>query len=553
MILNVTVIGVELVVLASLALILHARSRRYGLAPLLVYLAGLVAMLHALSPIQVRVDLVVTTLVISSVTLVPVILMTILVLYVVEGTASARLAILSVVALSILVLTFQAGLDAHMNLPGGGNTAGLPADSSVFNKPWSFTLSSILAFAGSLLTVVVVYQTLTNRVPRIPLWLSPAIALLAALVMDEVLFKTVIFGWQALADWTWGGLAGKVSAGLLLSPGMAFYMSRAAPRLEGYSGTRERKAFEVIFGSYRTQEVALRETAKKRRRAELALEASETRFRTTFEEAGVGLVHSQAEGKLLRANRAVCQMLGYSEAELKELNWKDITHPDDLPGNVGEVQELLDGKRDRMVTDKRYIRKDGTAVWAHATVSVVRDEGGTSPYFVVAIEDLTDRRATEQRLRQAQKMEAVGQLTGGVAHDFNNLLTVIMGGVELGMDDQVDETEKKKVLEDALTAAKRGASLTQRLLAFSRKQSLKPVSLHAERVLSEMRDLLVRTLGETIRVRLESAPDLGKCSADQTQLENAILNLSLNALEVDVATLTLPPLNETDERCRGWW
>ncbi|MGW8265059.1 MAG: PAS domain S-box protein [Longimicrobiales bacterium] len=529
MILNLTLVGFELFFLALLALTLHAWSRRYGLAPLLILLSGLVAILHVTSPIQVRIDLGWTYVVVSSVTLVPIILLSILVLYVVEGTAAARVAILATVSLSLLVLLFQMGLAGHMHLPGGANALGLPADSPVFDHSWPYTVASALAFAGSLVAIVVVHQTISNGPSWIPAWVAPGGALLAALAVDEFLFKAATFWTSPLVDWTWGGLMGKTVAGVLLWPPAAYYLIRVAPRLEGYAGTLDRRPFEVLFGSYKSQEVALRVTAERRRRAERALEASELRFRNTFEQAGVGLIHSELDGRLLMANRAVCDLLGYTEEELKKLRWQDITHPEDLPDNEMEVLDLLEGRKDRYETDKRYVRSDGEEVWAHVTASLVRERKDGDPYFVVAIEDLTERMATEERLRQAQKMEAVGQLTGGVAHDFNNLLTVIMGGLELGMDRSTTEEEKRKVLEEALRAAKRGASLTQRLLAFSRKQALRPTSLDTMEVLSGMRELLVRTLGETIRIRIESGSEVGSCMADRTQLENAVLNLCLNA------------------------
>jgi len=529
LILNLALVGFELLSLALLTLILHAWSRRYGLAPLLILLAGMVAILHAVSPIRARIDLGWTYIVVSSVTLVPVILMSILVLYVVEGTAAARVAILAIVSLSLLVLLFQMELAGHMHLPGGENGIGLPADSPVFDHSWSFTIASALAFAGSLVAIVVVHQAISNGPSWIPAWVAPGGALLAALAVDELLFRAVTFAGYPVVDWAWGGLLGKTAAGVLLWPAAAYYLIRVAPRLEGYTGTLHRRPFEVLFGSYQSQELALRVTTERRRRAERALEASEVRFRKTFEQAGVGLIHSELDGRLLLANKAVCDLLGYTEEELKKLRWQDITHPEDLPENETNVREILEGTRDRYETDKRYVRKDGAEVWAHVTASLVRGREEGDEYFVAAIEDLTDRRATEERLRQAQKMEAVGQLTGGVAHDFNNLLTVIMGGLELGMDLDTTEEEKRKVLEEALGAAKRGASLTQRLLAFSRKQALRPTSLDPKEVLTEMRELLVRTLGETIRIRIESGSEVGSCMADRTQLENAVLNLCLNA------------------------
>jgi PAS domain S-box-containing protein len=528
-ILNVSLIGIELLVLGTLALGLHARSRKYGLAPLLVFLSGLVAILHAGNQFQVWVEAGGGYLVVSSVVLVPVILMTLLTLYVVEGTAAARVAILSVVSLSVLVLLYQMALDVHMTLPGGGNLVGLPADSEVFDRSWTFTVSSLLAFTGSLFTVVIVHQAIANGPRWAASWLAPGLALLAALAVDEILFKSTAYFWGDLPEFQLGGLWGKAAAGILLWAPLAYYLSRVAPRLQGYAGDRDRKPFEVVFGSYKTQELALQVTKEERRLAERALAASEIRFRTTFEQVGVGLVHSSPEGRFLLANQAICGMLGYTEEELMGIRWQDITHPEDLPKNESAMQDLLDGRTNRYETDKRFLKKDGTELWVHITASPVQEGASKSPYFVAAVEDLTERRSTEEHLRQAQKMEAVGQLTGGVAHDFNNLLTVIMGGLELGMDPRAEEEEKEKVLEDALAAARRGASLTQRLLAFSRKQALKPTSLDPTSVLGNMRELLVRTLGETVRIRMDSGREVGQCLADQTQLENAILNLCLNA------------------------
>jgi len=527
--LNVGLIAVELAVLALLALLLHAWSRRYGLAPLLVFLSGLVVILHTVSPIHVAVYLGTTRLIVSSLVLVPVILMTILVLYEVDGTIPARTAILSIVALSVLVLAFQFVLEIHVGLPGGRNLAELPPDSPLLSRPWFLTACSILAFLGSLLAIVVVYQAMANFLPGIPGWVSSGIALLVALGLDWVLFRLAAFGASSvsinLVEW----LAEKGWGGILLWPMMGFYLARVAPGLEGYAGALGRKPLEVIFGSYKAQESNLRISNEERRRAERALEATEIRFRRSFEQAGVGMVHSDSAGNVLMANQAMCEMIGHSEKELISLGWTAITHPDDLPGNIKAVRDLQEGKQDQFEVEKRYLRADGGVVWAHVTVSMVRTETEGESYLIAVVEDITERMGTEAHLRQAQKMEAVGQLTGGIAHDFNNLLTVIMGALELGMDPSAEADEKRDVLKDALTATKRGASLTQRLLAFSRKQTLKPAPLDAVETIKEMRELLVRTLGENIKIRIESGDRVGYCMADQAQFENAVLNLCLNA------------------------
>lgn len=524
MYLNLGLIVLESLLLALISFFLHAGSRKYGLAPLLLYLAGLVAILQTTSPLNLMVALGATALSVSSLTLVPVILMTILILYEAEGTSAARLAILGIIALSLLVLLVQFGFVAHLTLPGGSGALDLPPEGFLFTNAWPRTLASILAFSGSLLAIVVVHQALALGPTFLPQWVAPGLALSAALLVDDVLFKTLTLRSDILDPGVLAGMLVKPAGGIVLWPGMAAYLHWIAPKLEGYRGLGDRRPLEVVFGTYRSQETSLRVTRDERRRAEEALRASELRFRTTFEQVGVGLAHIDLAGNFLLTNQALAEILGYSQDELQDIPWQDITHPDDLGDNVEQIRRLVDGEIHFYETDKRYLRKDGTQVCCYVTASLVRDQDGSPLYFVAAVEDLTERNATDAHLRQAQKMEAVGQLTGGIAHDFNNLLTVIMGGIQLGMDG-----DGRDALDEAFQAARRGAELTQRLLAFSRKQSLRPVSLDPGRLLKDMESLLTRTLGETVRIRLEIKDDVGMCLADQGQMENAILNLALNA------------------------
>ena len=149
--------------------------------------------------------------------------------------------------------------------------------------------------------------------------------------------------------------------------------------------------------------------------------------------------------------------------------------------------------------------------------------------LAVYFHDITEKREAEHRLRQAQKMEAVGQLTGGIAHDFNNLLTVVIGNAGLIADKPDTRAEIKKYAAAVVAAGRRGAELTQRLLAFGRRQTLAPRKIDCNRLIESMRDLLARTLGEDIEMKIPLAGDLWEAFADAAQLESAILNLALNA------------------------
>ena len=222
-----------------------------------------------------------------------------------------------------------------------------------------------------------------------------------------------------------------------------------------------------------------------------------------------------------------------------------------VPGNadaeIGGIREAIDrGWQWRGEMQQR--RKDGSAFQASVFLSPLRNPAGRPTNWVGVIEDITSRMQMEDHLRQAQKMEAVGQLTGGVAHDFNNILAVVMTNAELIADLLPDGNKRLQGMMSAiLRAVSRGASLTERLLAFSRKQELHPEPLDLAALLPDFADMLRRTLGETITVRIEFADAIPAVYADRAQFENALLNLSLNARDAmpEGGTLTIS-LKEAD-------
>ena len=273
---------------------------------------------------------------------------------------------------------------------------------------------------------------------------------------------------------------------------------------------------------------AIRARAENARAAE-AIRESEERFRAIFEHSAVGISQVSPDWRYLRVNQKFCEITGYSRSELLKLSFTDITHPSDLARDEEHARRVLSGDLPTSSFEKRYVRKDGSIIWVNRTISLVRDAAGNPKHYISVVQDITAAKKMEDQLRQAQKMEAVGQLTGGVAHDFNNLLTVVLGNLELLRDNPKADVTIRDLATRAIAAADRGAALTQRLLAFSRKQVLQPELTDINKLVENMNDLLRRSLGETIRVETKLAENLPEAMIDPVQLETALLNLAVNA------------------------
>ncbi len=451
----------------------------------------------------------------------------------------------------------------------------------------------------------------------------------------------------------------------------------------------------------------LEESARQKR----ALEESEARlahreilFRSTFEQAAVGIAHVGLDGQWLRANDRLCGMLGYSETELKGMTFQSVTHPDDLSLDLDNVRAMIAGSISTYSMEKRYFRRDGDVFWANLTVSMLRDRAGAPQHFVSVVEDISDRKSTEtalaesrarmqaifdtvpvsivfaeapsgrlvfgnaavdrvfrypmrysgdiagyedweayhedgsrvqanefplakalktgtavrdefqfmcgdnvrrwiaissapirndygevtgavvvcadiDELRQAkiilsrdkqelerivaartselqatqaqlahaQRMEALGQLAGGIAHDFNNVVQAVQGGARLIERRPHDIDRVRSLAAMIAQSAARGAAITRRLLAFSRRGDLRAEPVDPALLLGNMHEILAHTLGAGITIRIETEGSLPALLADKGQLETVLVNLSTNARDAmdGKGTLALSAALET--------
>ena len=281
-----------------------------------------------------------------------------------------------------------------------------------------------------------------------------------------------------------------------------------------------------------------------RKRAEDELRDSESRYRSLVHGALYGIYRSTVDGRLLEANPALVSMLGYqSEAELLSVDWASGVYQDP-EGRARLVGEHRDADRIEGV-EVGWKRKDSTPITVRLSGRAVRDQFGALTEFEMIVEDVTARRALEEQFRQAQKMEAIGQLAGGVAHDFNNLLTAILGSADLLLLDLPPEDPRREDLLAIRDAGERAAGLTRQLLAFSRRQVLQPRVIDLNDVLAGMETLLPRIIGEDIRLETVPGPDLDRVCADPSQIEQVILNLAVNARDAmpDGGRLTIETAN----------
>jgi PAS domain S-box-containing protein len=274
-----------------------------------------------------------------------------------------------------------------------------------------------------------------------------------------------------------------------------------------------------------------------RRLAEEQLRQSEEQFKLLVQSVTDYAIYMLTpEGLVSSWNAGAQRIKGYRAEEIIGEHFSRFyTEPDRRAGAPQLALEMAvqDGRFEK---EGWRIRKDGSKFIANVVIDPIHADDGTLLGFAKITRDITERRKSERELQetrealfQSQKMDAIGQLTGGVAHDFNNLLMAVLGSLELLRKRLPDDPKTIRLVDNAMHAAQRGAGLTQRMLAFARRQELNPVALDVANLVREMTDLLHSSLGATAQIRMEFASGLNKILADPNQLELAILNLAVNA------------------------
>jgi PAS domain S-box-containing protein len=266
-----------------------------------------------------------------------------------------------------------------------------------------------------------------------------------------------------------------------------------------------------------------------RKQAEQELFDSERRFRATFEQAPIGIAHVSPSGQWLRVNQRLCDILGYTQKELFEKNFGDITHPDDRDQDIENSRLMVEDQIQSYIREKRYIRKDGLIIHINLSVSLVHKPSGEPDYFISVIEDVTKRKQLEAGLRQMQKLEGLGTLAGGIAHDFNNILGIILAYITSTTRFKNDSKKLDLAVDTIVNAVERGKTLVQQILTFARKTETSFGAVKINDVAMEIVTMIYEMFPKMITCSQNFDKSVPYINADRSQLHQVLMNLCVNA------------------------
>ena len=274
----------------------------------------------------------------------------------------------------------------------------------------------------------------------------------------------------------------------------------------------------------------------KRIQAEESLQESEEKFRKMYESTQIGIAIVSLDFKILEANQAYCDMLGYSEKELTGKTLMEITSPEDISKNIEKQTQLGQEIVTSFQMEKKFIHKNGETVHGLLSATLINDKYQNPQYFLGNVVDITPRKIAEEskkelenKLQQAQRMEAIGSLAGGIAHDFNNVLFSIMGFTEITMADMEKEDKNRENLDQVLIAANRAKEMVQHILAFSRQTETEKKPVQIQHIMDEVLKLLKHSIPSTIEIKATIDKNSYPVFADPVQIHQVIMNLATNS------------------------
>ncbi len=528
---------VDLWLLGGLALALHRISPRFGFTSLIVYIGALTVLIQ--SQLGVFVEPVSGFIMfISSNVLVPVVVMTVLILYVADGSVAARTTIIGVLMIGLFVVAIHLIYRAHLSLPGGGSYFDLPIDVVAPALNVRTIVASQVAFAADMFVIAVFYQGVRNGFAHWPEWLAVGLALIASLWTDAIVFELISdLGTSDFLAILPGDVLGKTISAVALWPLAAFYLVRVAPRLPTYVGSQHRRTFDVLAGSFDEIKLALARTEAELKKSEAERRQEAAYFQQISDHVNEALwLATPDQAHAFYVNPAYERIWGRNAAHIyaDPHSFIDTIHPEDRERVIAKLPQQSSGNYD---VEYRVIRPDGTSRWVRDRAFPIRDEQGQVYRIAGITEDITERKQAEkQQLELAVEREKVKMLRDFVSeatHDLRNPLTTL--GLKIGLiKTTVDPEKRHRYLDELDSQAARMGKMIDDMLTIVRLERKGEATLVRTDVQQLIRNICIEMQplidAKAITLTLDlaaAAPDL---PVDRADLARALTNLIENGL-----------------------
>lgn len=533
---NLLLLIADMWVLSALVLLLHYLTPRFGFAPLLLTTGALTVLLAGQKNIYIQPTPGLLMFVDSNV-LVPVVLLTVLVVYVANGSVPARMTIVGILCLDIMALVILVIYRAHLSLPTSGSTNAIPPQMLVPPLNPRVTIGSLAAFAADMFAIAVVYQGIKNVIPRIPEWVVVGLALLGGLWTDAVVFQMVAFvGTKNFLVFLPGDVAGKTLSAFILWPVAAFYLAYIAPRMKDYVGPFNRPTLDVLFGSFEEIKLALVRTEKALEKLEIEQREDEEKFHEIAENINEALWLSNVNSAPFFINRAYEVIWGQSAASIyaDPDSFEKSIHPEDRERVLAGMPLKEAGSYDM---EYRIVRPNGEVRWVRDRAFPIRDEAGVIYRIAGITEDITERKQSEQdRVELAVEREKVRFMRDFISefsHDLKTPLTAI--NLKVYQLARTEDPGKRRAHVDELEQhTRRMSEMIDNLLTLARLENIGEIArvfVDVNQIVRQIcNDLQPQVEDKQLQLVLELTQDKMPVEGVADDLSRAFANLIENAI-----------------------
>lgn len=529
MIVSAVLFIAEIWLLSGLIFLLHFFSKQYGLLPLILIIGMLTGIMRAYSGIGVYVSLRDNlNLTITGNAIVPIILLTVLLIYLTEGTTAARTTIVGIILLSVISVLVISAYRNHLAMPSGASFGRVDASHPILNPDIRASIASIIAFAVDLLAIIIFYQALRNNMAHLPRWGAASITLLFTLLLNGIVFWTIAAtSFQEFRNFLPGQLVGSVISSVIIWIPLTLYLSKLITPQRGFQLGENRPTFDLIFGNYGRMELALEQATAQLKEiqshyAQLTDNMSEVFWISDPEHAQVYYL-SPAFEKVWGLDRA----LVYQNPDV----WFDPIHPDDKPRIFAALTRQSDGSFD----EEFRIVQNKCERWIRAQVFPVQDENN-SVYRVVGIaHDITDEKtAAVQAFELAdarQRVQALREFVSEATHDMKNPLSAINLKLYL-LEREGNDQDRQQYMHDIQNMTLVLSQMVDDVLTLSRLESDSLPSTSAVDLKAVLTDIISAQKPHAELKNIEIIPDVKPATLKGRQLElrRAFMNLIDNAI-----------------------